>query len=154
MDIKMNSEQINLSEIEKYQFQIFKPASLLVIVTIFVWLAMNATRFPIISKLKDLQVLNYPTQKEKILQSVSGPSNNFINLFEFPVLFYLACVVIAVCKINSGSFMSLAYGFVFFRAIHSLIQSTYNLIMHRFMVYVISCLILFIMWGNILYHIW
>jgi hypothetical protein len=40
----------------------------------------------------------------------------------------------------------LAWGFVILRIAHSAIHCSYNRVMHRFTVYLISCLLLMFMW--------
>jgi hypothetical protein len=48
---------------------------------------------------------------------------------------------------GSALFVQLAWAFVGTRAVHALIQWTYNRVVHRFAVYAIGALILWTMWG-------
>ena len=62
-------------------------------------------------------------------------SDNFAHLFEVPVLFYAFCLA-AVASGHIPSWLPLfAWMFVASRVIHSLIQCTYNKVMHRFVVF-------------------
>jgi len=74
-------------------------------------------------------------------------SDNFRNLFEVPVLFYALCAVLASAQHVSSFFVIGAWVYVALRCIHSFIHLTYNRVMHRFAVYVLSTVILFILWG-------
>jgi hypothetical protein len=73
-------------------------------------------------------------------------ADNFRNLFEVPVLFYLLCVALAVNGGSTPAFVTAAWTYVALRALHSLIHVTYNRVMHRFLAYVASTLLLFGMW--------
>lgn len=73
-------------------------------------------------------------------------ADNFRNLFEVPVLFYLICVAVVL---NGGSTLGMvaaAWAYVGLRALHSLIHVTYDRVMHRFLAYAASTLLLFGMW--------
>jgi hypothetical protein len=43
--------------------------------------------------------------------------------------------------------VSLAWGYVLLRAVHSLVHTTYNRVMHRFLAYSVSTLFVFAMWA-------
>jgi len=73
-------------------------------------------------------------------------ADNFRNLFEVPVLFYLLCVAIALNGGSTPGFVAAAWVYVALRALHSLIHVTYNRVVHRFLVYVASTLLLFGLW--------
>jgi hypothetical protein len=51
-----------------------------------------------------------------------------------------------VLMIQDGLLVILAWGFVFFRVLHSVIHCTYNNVNHRFAVYAASCLFLIFLW--------
>jgi hypothetical protein len=72
-------------------------------------------------------------------------SNNLVNLFELPVLFYAS--VLALIVLNRVDYIHLvcAYGFLLFRVLHSLIHCTYNHIMQRFGMYAIASVFLWVM---------
>lgn len=73
-------------------------------------------------------------------------SDNFNHLFETPVLFYALCAV-AIGAGNPPAWLAFTgWLYVALRGIHSLIQCTYNRVMHRFYVFVVSFLLLAGMW--------
>jgi hypothetical protein len=77
----------------------------------------------------------------------SASADNFRNLFELPVLFYLAVVVAAQTAQVTVVTLSLAWLFVALRIAHSAIQCTYNKVIHRFYVYVCGGTVLWLLWG-------
>ncbi|MFC5569423.1 MAPEG family protein [Lysobacter yangpyeongensis] len=74
-------------------------------------------------------------------------ADNFRNLFELPVLFYLALVVAHQAGLVSPVVVALAWIFVALRVAHSWIQCTYNKVMHRFYVYVTGGMVLWVLWA-------
>jgi hypothetical protein len=73
-------------------------------------------------------------------------ADNFRNLFEVPVLFYVLCAALASSGGSTAGYVAAAWAYVALRALHSLIHVTYNRVVHRFLVYVASTLLLFGMW--------
>lgn len=65
-------------------------------------------------------------------------SDNFVNLFEVPVLFYVAALLAIQLDAVTTMPVALAWTYVVLRVVHSLIQCTYNKVMHRFPVYALS----------------
>ena len=129
------------------QQQIFEPVVALVFLTLLVWAFMYYKRLGFIQKQKlDPEALKSKAEGEKVLAPVAGPSDNLKNLFEMPVLFYLLCVMLFVLGRVDAMFLNLAWAYVGLRTIHSLIQSTYNRIVHRFSVYTLSMFVLIWMW--------
>jgi hypothetical protein len=74
-------------------------------------------------------------------------AENFRNLFEVPVLFYVLCIALVLEGGSTPGFFAAAWAYVGLRSIHSLIHVTYNRVTHRFLVYVASTLLLFAMWA-------
>ena len=79
------------------------------------------------------------------LQSVQA-SDNFKNLFEVPVLFYLLCSIVLATNKSTLLFAVGAWVFVLLRTAHTFIQCTYNDVMHRFACFAASSLVLLAMW--------
>jgi hypothetical protein len=76
----------------------------------------------------------------------SAPADNFRNLFELPVLFYLALVVCAQIGFVNVVTLSLAWAFVASRVVHSAIHCGYNRVIHRFYTYVAGFFVLVALW--------
>jgi hypothetical protein len=76
--------------------------------------------------------------------AVSNPSDNFKNLFELPVLFYaLALYLFATVQVDA-IYVYAGWIFVAFRALHSAVHCTFNRVMLRFYLYLISAVALWL----------
>lgn len=80
----------------------------------------------------------------------SRASDNYNHLFELPVLFYLLCTVSIAIDHVPAWLPATAWAFVALRAAHTLIQCTYNRVMHRFLVFLVSFVLLLGMWAGFL----
>ena len=76
-------------------------------------------------------------------------SDNFRNLFELPVLFYMALAIAALTGQVNAATIGLAWTFVALRIVHSTIHCTYNKVTHRFSAYVAGGLALWVLWSVI-----
>ena len=73
-------------------------------------------------------------------------ADNYRNLFEAPVLFYLALVVAAVTGNATATVIGLAWAYVAIRYLHSYIHCTYNRVRHRLYAFLASNLVLWALW--------
>ena len=73
-------------------------------------------------------------------------SDNYANLFETPVLFYVAILLALILMLQDSIIVILSWTYVMSRFIHSFIHITYNRVMHRFGVFIFSSLVLFAIW--------
>jgi hypothetical protein len=129
------------------QTAIILPAIALVLLTAIVWVRLYVDRIGEIRHRRiDPQSLATSASAGQALQRVQA-SDNFKNLFEVPVLFYALCAVLASAQNVPAFFVVGAWVYVALRCIHSLIHLTYNRVMHRFTVYVLSTVVLFILWA-------
>jgi len=80
----------------------------------------------------------------------SRAADNFRNLFELPVLFYLALFVGVSLDLASPLTVGLAWAFVALRVVHSAIHCSYNKVRHRFAAFVLGALVLWTLWGVLL----
>ena len=78
-------------------------------------------------------------------------ADNFRNLFELPVLFYLAVVVAFLTAQGGWLVTGLAWAFVILRVIHSAIHCGYNKVMHRFAAYLVGGMMLLALWATLAY---
>jgi hypothetical protein len=130
-----------------FYHHIILPLLAQVALTLLVWVYMYITRVAEMSRKRiDAQRLEARTDQQNLLTESAGPADNFKNLFEMPVLFYLAILLSLILLIQDEVMVQLAWGFVILRALHSLIHCTYNRVMHRFTVYLASSLLLMLMW--------
>jgi hypothetical protein len=122
------------------------PAITLVMLTFAVWLRMFSTRIAQITREKiRLQSVATSAQAAARLTD-SRAADNFRNLFELPVLFYLAVIVATQTAQVNLLTLALAWIFVVLRVVHSAIQCTYNKVIQRFYTYVAGGAALFLLW--------
>jgi hypothetical protein len=126
---------------------ILLPLLAMVFLTFAIWVYLYALRIPEIKRLGiDPDDLQDRAESHKLLTVSAAASNNLKNLFEVPILFYLAVMITMLLMIQDDVLVWLAWGFVILRVVHSAIHCSYNRVMHRFTVYLISCLFLMFMW--------
>lgn len=126
---------------------IWLPVAGMVAVTALVWVKLYADRIGEM-RAKRIGAQDLATVRDAAarLQNTRA-AENFRNLFEVPVLFYALCIALAVTGGSTRGFVTAAWAYVGLRALHSLIHVTYNRVMHRFLVYVSSTVLLFGMWA-------
>ena len=73
-------------------------------------------------------------------------SDNYRNLYEGPVLFYVAVLAAFALKVVTPLLLALAWIYVACRVAHSLIHCTTNRVRHRFYAFVASHAVLFALW--------
>ena len=126
---------------------ILLPLLAMVFLTFAVWVYLYALRIPEIKRLGiDPDELQDRAESHKLLTVSGAASNNLKNLFEIPILFYLAAMIAMLLLIQDDLLVRLAWGFVILRVVHSMIHCSYNRVMHRFIAYAASCLFLIFMW--------
>src|SRR3954465_2570636 len=126
---------------------IILPVIALVLLTAIVWVRLYVERIRELRHRRiDPQAVATSASAAQTLQSVQA-SDNFKNLFEVPILFYALCAVLTLAQHVSPFFVMGAWLYVALRYIHSLIHLTYNRVTHRFAVYALSTVILFMLWG-------
>lgn len=118
-----------------------------VLLTFLVWFYLFARRIPEILK-KDIDVRDLQDRETAhgLMPESSAASNNLKNLFEMPVLFYLAVMLSLVLMVQDPALVWLSWGYVGFRYAHSLVHCSYNDVNHRFAVYAASCIFLLLIW--------
>ena len=129
------------------QLSIFYPLLGQVGITFAVWLWMYKTRLSEIKKMavRPSEIATDQALTEK-LKNVVAPADNFKNLFEVPVLFYVLTLSLYVTHRVDTLFLVLMSLFVIARAAHSLIHCTNNNVIQRFISYVVSSAILWLSW--------
>jgi hypothetical protein len=123
------------------------PMFAMVLLTLLVWLRLFQTR---LGEMKQRRI--HPQAVATSVQMAqrvedSRAADNFRNLFELPVLFYAATLLAVQAGSDSTLLLVLCWLFVALRAMHSYIHCTYNRVMDRFKVYLLSGLVLWAIWG-------
>jgi hypothetical protein len=80
-------------------------------------------------------------------------ADNYRNLFEAPVLFYVAMLTGVVIHGATPWLTALAWVYVALRYAHSIVHCTYNRVMHRFAAFGSSMLVLMVIWGTLAWQI-
>ncbi|MFN2302008.1 MAG: MAPEG family protein, partial [Gammaproteobacteria bacterium] len=96
---------------------------------------------------KQLRLSTIATRREMGAQlQDTAAADNYHNLFELPVLFYVLCIVLYVAGMVTVVQLALAWAFVASRIVHSGIQLTTNRVRYRFLAFVTGTFILIAMW--------
>jgi hypothetical protein len=121
------------------QAVIFQPFVATMILTLAVWLYMYSRRLQFIfssgldpKKMTPLELARLSPPQ------VSNPSDNLKNLFELPTVFYAVTLYLFATGQVDVAYVSAAWGFFFFRAMHSVVHCTFNFIPLRFAFYMVS----------------
>lgn len=126
---------------------ILVPAVAMTAVIAVVWVMLYVNRIgEMQAKGIDTEDFKGPNNVKDRLENINA-SDNFKNLFEMPMLFYVLCGFIAVSGLGTQALLCGAWIYVGLRAAHSFIHITYNRVMHRFLVYAASSICLFVLWG-------
>ncbi len=129
--------------------EIIYPMFALVVLTFFIGFSTGISR--LISATKGLVDPKYfklfvgDTPPESMLKL----GRNFSNLLEVPILFYTVCIISLTLGGNDKLMTGFAWVFVILRVIHSIIHITYNNPFHRFLVFLLSSIIILIMWVHL-----
>jgi hypothetical protein len=129
------------------QTAIFGPFLGTMLLTLIVWVYMFVRRVHFLTaneiSPKDLEV---PGALDKVSPAeVSNPSDNLKNLFEMPVLFYGLALYLFVTSQVDATYVIAGWGFLGFRVLHSIVHCTFNLVMLRFYLYLLSSLAVWFM---------
>jgi len=126
---------------------IFKPFVAMLLLTFAVWLFMYARRLTAMYQLKlDPQRFTTPDKVSAALpESVQYAAYNLRNLSELPILFYAVCLALFALNRVDMTYVELAWAFAGFRALHSLVHCTVNIVKVRFTFYLLASLALWAM---------
>ena len=70
------------------------------------------------------------------------PSHNYNHLMEQPTIFYAIALTLAMMGMGTGINYWLAWGYVGFRIVHSIVQATVNIVAIRFAIFALASLCL------------
>jgi len=126
------------------QAAIFGPFFAMLVLVFVVWVYMYSRRIPFIlgGTLTQEQMITPGMFAQLSPPAVNNPSENLKNLFEMPVLFYALALYLFTTNQVDGAYVAAAWIFVAFRALHSAVHCTVNIVNLRFAMYLISTLAL------------
>lgn len=81
---------------------------------------------------------------------ITQAAKNYSNLFEIPVLFYIAGTIAIAMDVESTMMVVFAWLFVVSRLVHSWVHLTYNNVIHRMWAFMAGNICLVIIWGMLL----
>ena len=118
-----------------------------VVLTFVVMLVMYRKR---VAEMKTKRIHPQRTKSRSMTHGVLTDSetaaNNYANLFESPVLFYIAILLTLILMVQDTILVFLAWTYVASRYVHSFIHVTYNRVMHRFSVFIFGSFVLLAIW--------
>jgi hypothetical protein len=125
---------------------ILAPVVALVAWSLVMQIWMYATRFPAMKRagisLKGRVGSRGSSLDGVIEDNVQWKAHNYNHLMEQPTIFYAVALSLALMDFGGGINLYLAWGYVAFRIIHSLIQATVNVVIYRFLAYSLASLCL------------
>jgi hypothetical protein len=125
---------------------IFVPVTALAGLTFVIWLLLYFRRVGAM-KAQRVSPERFKTRSTRVpLETAASASDNFQNLLELPLLFYVLALALYGMQRVDGIYLALAWGFVALRVVHSLVHVTYNRVMHRFTTYFLGGVLLWAGW--------
>ena len=125
---------------------ILQPVVVLLAWTMVMWVWMYATRIPAMVKAgidaKGMVGSTGASLRAQLPDTVSWKADNYNHLHEAPTLFYAVAIVLAIIGQGDGFNTTLAWGYVAFRVLHSIVQATWNKVAVRFALFALSSLAL------------
>lgn len=85
----------------------------------------------------------------KLPNYVVQVTQHYENLFEAPMLFYIAIIFVLVLDQVDSIYIILSWVYLFSRIAHAYIHTTYNALRHRKNVFLISSMILVALWAKL-----
>jgi hypothetical protein len=123
---------------------ILAPVVALVLWSFVMWAWLYATRIPAIFKNKIAMdpAMTKAELNAQLPPSVRWKADNYNHLMEQPTLFYAVAFALALAGAGGGLNLTLAWTYVGLRVVHSLVQSTVNVITLRFLIFLVGSLVL------------
>ena len=125
---------------------ILQPVVALAAWTMVMWAWMYGTRIPAMNRLKvdpDSLARDPDVTLDKVLPpQVQWKAHNYNHLHEAPTVFYSIAIVLAIVGQGDGLNAWLGWAYVALRVVHSLVQAITNKVVVRFVVFVLSSLVL------------
>lgn len=129
------------------QTAILEPVVGMFVLTFLVWTYLYVRRIAYMRRERiDPQRVRSPGRKHELIpEEINYPADNLANLTELPVVFYALCLLLYATAMADAIDVVAAWAFLLFRAVHSAVHCTFNRVMLRFGIYMVSSLILWFM---------
>ena len=126
--------------------EIMQPIAVLAAWTMVMWVWMYVTRIPAMTAAKvdaDALVRQGGQSLDQLLPAkTQWKAHNYNHLHEAPTVFYAVALALALIGQGDGLNAMLAWSYVGLRIAHSVVQSTINKVMVRFLIFALSSLVL------------
>lgn len=131
--------------------EIIYPLATLAILTILILFTIGVGRvLAIKSRQVSIKSFRLMEGKSALSPKLQQLDRNFSNLLEVPVLFYVWGLLVLILGLQDNGLLQMAWAYAVLRLVHSFIHITYNNVNHRFLMFVVSCLLLLVMWVRLL----
>jgi len=136
---------------------ILGPVVALVAWTLVMMLWMMVTRFAAMKE-KGISLKGRVGTRTGALEGVvddrvNWKAHNYMHLVEQPTLFYAIAIALALMGGGGGFDLILAWAYVGLRVLHSLIQAITNVVLHRFVVFLLSSVALIALTAHAAIHL-
>lgn len=132
----------------------FKPLLIPLLAQVILTFAVMLTMYR--RRVKEMKTKRIHPQRAKTRSSAHGvlvdsesAANNYSNLLEAPILFYVAILLTLILMVQDYVIIVLSWTYVAARYVHSFIHISYNRVMHRFSVFVFSNFVLLAIWSRL-----
>ena len=125
---------------------ILKPVVALAAWSMIMWLWLYITRIPAMKKagiVAGKMVGGTGNKLDGVLpDKTQWVAHNYNHLMEQPTVFYATAIALALMGQGQGLNTTLAWGYVIFRVLHSIVQATWNKVVVRFALFSVASLCL------------
>lgn len=130
--------------------EILAPAAVLVLWSLIMLFWLTATRLPALQKAGiDLTKAEPGGRGQdidpQVPASAAWKSHNYTHLMEQPTIFYPAVIILALMGAGTGLNLTLAWAYVGLRIVHSIFQATINVVMIRFVLFLLATICLVVL---------
>ena len=138
--------------------EILKPVAVLAAWTMIMWIWMYATRIPAMTAAKvdpdSLVQQGAKSLGDLLPAKVQWKADNYNHLHEAPTVFYAVALTLALLGQGGGLNVTLAWAYVGLRIVHSLFQALINKVMVRFIIFILSSLVLMMLTAHAVMGAW
>jgi hypothetical protein len=121
------------------------PMFAVVILTFLVAINLFSLRYKAV-KAREVRLSQFRLNTGEIPDKIIQAANNYTNLFEVPMLFYVAGATAIALGIQTPIMVFVAWVFVLARIVHSAIHLTSNNVIYRLYAYALGNLCVLILW--------
>lgn len=129
------------------------PTAVLVLLTVTVAFSLMFYRFYLVSSQQLSPAYFRFNRGGKPPARHDALADNYSNLFEFTTLYYAVVAIAIATQQVTATLVGLAWAYVGFRIVHSLVHISYNHVLHRLAAFLGSVIVVIAMWIILLIQI-